>query len=303
MGRWNLLAEAHRQSAGVLVRAEEREDLVDRIVEAVLAAPDTIALQAPSLLEEPDSLRRASGESVFTEHGAERFTTHQTLREEASLAAWGGRRDGHRLTANTVEAALAGAELNSGQQAAVRGFATSGKRVQLLVAPAGTGKTTTMKVFAEAWRSAGGQVHAFGPSARAAQELGHAIGARPHTLHQVTTALDRGNAHRHFPFTRGDVLIIDEAAMAGTHTLHAVVRYALERSADVRMVGDHRQLTAVEAGGAVRWFSQHNAESVLKLHEVVRFHDHEQAKASLLLHAADPGGLDYYFDRDRVRDG
>ncbi|WP_344926844.1 MobF family relaxase [Saccharopolyspora gregorii] len=301
--RWNLLAEAHRQSAGAAVPAAEREGLVDRIVDAVLAAPDTVALQAPSLVEEPDSLRRASGESVFTEHGSERFTTHQTLREEAALAEWGRRRNGHRLTADTIEAALAGVKLNSGQQAAVRGFATSGRRVQLLVAPAGTGKTTTMTVFADAWRSAGGQVYAFGPSARAAQELGHSIGARPHTLHQVTTALDLGSAHRRFAFTRGDVLVIDEAAMAGTHTLHTVVSYALSRGADVRLVGDHRQLSAVEAGGAVRWFALQNADSVLKLREVVRFHDRDQAQASLLLHAADPSGLDYYFDRERVQDG
>ncbi|WP_221315836.1 MobF family relaxase [Saccharopolyspora gloriosae] len=301
--RWNLLAEAHRQSAGAAIHADERERFVDRIVQAVLDAPDTIALQAPSLVEEPESLRRASGESVFTEHGAERFTTHQTLREEAALAAWGQRRDGHRLTSGTVDAALARTELNDAQQAAVRGFATSGRRIQLLVAPAGTGKTTTMKVFADAWRSAGGQVYAFGPSARAAQELGQSIGARPHTLHQVTTALDLGNAHRRFGFTRGDVLIIDEAAMAGTHTLHTVVRYALSRGADVRMVGDHRQLSAVEAGGAVRWFAHQNADSVLKLREVVRFRDPDQAQASLLLHAAQPEGLNYYFARNMVQDG
>ncbi len=40
--------------------------------------------------------------------------------------------------------------------------------------------------------------------------------------------------------------------MSGTHTLHAVVRYALRRGADVRLVGDDKQLGAVEAGGAIR---------------------------------------------------
>ncbi len=301
--QWNLLAEAHRQSARLVVPTAEREQLVDRIVQTVLDEAETVPLQAPALVEEPDSLRRADGESVFIEHRSQRWTTHQTLREEAALAAWGQRRDGQRITPETVENAVRKARLNTGQQAAVTGFATSGRRVQLLLAPAGSGKTTTMRVFADSWRSAGGRVFAFGPSARAAQELGHAIDARPHTLHQVTTAQQLGTVERSFDFARGDVLIIDEAAMAGTHTLHAVTRYALERGADVRLVGDDRQLSAVEAGGAVRWFSLQNPDSVLRLREVVRFHDRGQAQASLLLHSADPAGLDYYFERDWVQGG
>ena len=79
-------------------------------------------------------------------------------------------------------------------------FARSGRRVQLALAPAGAGKTTAMKAFAQAWRSAGGRVYAFGPSARAAQELGASIDATPHTLHQVTTALKFGLAEHQLDF-------------------------------------------------------------------------------------------------------
>ncbi|WP_433869233.1 AAA family ATPase [Saccharopolyspora sp. CA-218241] len=201
----------------------------------------------------------------------------------------------------TVQRALRGTTLNAGQQRAVAGFATSGRRVQLLYAPAGAGKTTTMRVFADAWRAEAGEVYAFGPSARAAQELGTSIGARPHTLHQVTTAMRLGTAEKTFPFARSDVLIIDETAMAGTHTLHDVVRYALNRGADVRMVGDDKQLAAVEAGGAVRWFAHRNG--ALRLKQVVRFADHAQAEASLKLHTADPSGLDYYFQQGWVHEG
>ncbi|MBQ0928575.1 relaxase domain-containing protein [Saccharopolyspora endophytica] len=298
---WNIEAEAHRQSAHLRVPDNTRDTLIAQIVEAVLLDSDTVGLQAPSLVDEPAELRRANGESVFTEHNAQRFTTHRTLREEAALAAWGRRRDGTRISTSAVEKALRGTKLNDGQAKAVRAFATSGRRVQLLYAPAGTGKTTTMRAFAEAWRAEAGTVYAFGPSARAAQELGNSIGAEPHTLHQVTTAQKFGFAQFAFPFARGDVLIVDEAAMAGTHTLHAVVRYALDRGADVRLVGDDRQLTAVEAGGAVRWFAHRNG--ALRLNEVVRFADPDQSKASLLLHDANPAGLDYYFEQNWVQAG
>jgi hypothetical protein len=180
-------------------------------------------------------------------------------------------------------------------------FARSGRRVQLALAPAGAGKTTAMKAFAQAWRSAGGRVYAFGPSARAAQELAEAIDATPHTLHQVTTALKFDLTERQFDFRPSDVLVIDEAAMSGTHTLHEVVRYALRRGADVRLVGDDKQLGAVEAGGAIRLIA-HDVGAV-RFREVLRFTDPDQAAASLHIRDANPVGLGYYLNHNWVAGG
>ncbi|GAB3162211.1 hypothetical protein GCM10027258_80870 [Amycolatopsis stemonae] len=300
--RWNVEAEAHRQTAHLRVVDGGRDALIADVVGTVLGSADIVALEAPSIVDEPNALRRRSGESVFVEHNSQRFTTGRTLREESALAAWGKLTDGHRLAPATVNAALAGArKLNHGQRSAVVSFATSGRRVQLLYAPAGAGKTTAMKVYADAVRAQGGRVYAFGPSARAAHVLGEAIDARPHTLHQVTTAQMMGVVEKAFPFRRGDVLIIDEVSMAGTHTLHDVVSYALRRGADVRLVGDDKQLAAVEAGGAVRWFEHINGANRLK--EVVRFRDPDQRAASLDLHAGNAAGLDYYFDQGWISGG
>ncbi|MFI6029451.1 MobF family relaxase [Amycolatopsis magusensis] len=300
--RWNVEAEAHRQTAHLRVLDGGRDALIADVVGAALGSSDIVALEAPSIVDEPNALRRRSGESVFVAHNSQRYTTSRTLREESALAAWGTLTDGHRLTPATVNQALADArKLNRGQRAAVASFATSGRRVQLLYAPAGAGKTTAMKVYANAVRAEGGRVYAFGPSARAAHVLGEAIDARPHTLQQVTTAQQMGTVQRAFSFRRGDVLIIDEVSMAGTHTLHDVVAYALRRGADVRLVGDDKQLAAVEAGGAVRWFEHINGANRLK--EVVRFHDSDQAAASLELHAGNAAGLDYYFDQGWISGG
>lgn len=299
---WNVEAEAHRQTAHLRVNDGGRDQLITDVVHTVLTSSDIVALEAPSIVDEPNALRRRTGESVFVEHNSQRFTTGRTLREESALAAWGKLTDGHRLQTSTVNEALAGArKLNRGQRAAVISFATSGRRVQLLYAPAGAGKTTAMKVYANAVRAEGGRVYAFGPSARAAHVLGEAIDARPHTLHQVTTAQMMGVVEEAFPFRRGDVLIIDEVSMAGTHTLHDVVSYALKRGADVRLVGDNKQLAAVEAGGAVRWFEHING--AIRLKEVVRFNDPEQAAASIELHEGNAAGLDYYFEQGWVSGG
>lgn len=299
---WNLEAEAHRQTAHLRVAKDGRGELVDAVVRTVLQSSDLVSLEAPSLVEEPNALRRRSGESVFVEHNSQRFTTGRTLREESALASWGRLTDGRRLQPDTLAQALAAAgNLNHGQRAAITSFATSGRRVQLLYAPAGAGKTTAMRVYADAVRAEGGRVYAFGPSARAAHVLAESIDAHPHTLHQVTTAQMMGVAEETFPFRRGDVLIIDEVSMAGTHTLHDVVAYALRRGADVKLVGDDKQLAAVEAGGAVRWFEHLNG--AVRLTQVVRFRDPKQRAASLALHAGDPAGLDYYFDQGWVGEG
>lgn len=147
-------------------------------------------------------------------------------------------------------------------------------------------------------------MYAFGPSARAAQELGASIDARPHTLHQLPTAIQLGFAERMFPMQQGDLLIVDEAAMAGTHTLHAAVKYALDHGADVRLIGDDRQLAAVEAGGAIRLIA-HDVGAI-RFHQVVRFKGpdrYKQANASLKIREGDPRGLTYYLENGLVRGG
>ncbi|WP_410626211.1 MobF family relaxase [Amycolatopsis sp. cmx-8-4] len=301
---WNLAAEAHRQSAHLRMPVDKRGQLIIDVVDTILAQPDTLALVGPVAVNEPASLRRRDGESVFVEHHSTRYTTTATLAAEGDLVAWARRGGGHRLRVDTVEKALAGQGLNAGQTEMVRQFARSGRRLQLALAPAGAGKTSAMKVLATAWRRTGHRVYAFGPSARAAQELGSSIGAKPHTLHQLTTALKFGFARVAFPMEAGDLVIVDEAAMAGTHTLHKVVKYALKKGADVRLIGDDAQLAAVEAGGAIRLIA-HDVGAV-RFREVVRFRGEdrtEQAAASLQIRASNPKGLEYYFDSGRVANG
>jgi ATP-dependent exoDNAse (exonuclease V) alpha subunit len=45
------------------------------------------------------------------------------------------------------------------------------------------------------------------------------------------------------------LIIIDEAGMADTLSLDAAVRFALDRGASVRLIGDDQQLAAIGAGG------------------------------------------------------
>ena len=62
-------------------------------------------------------------------------------------------------------------------------MATSGQRLALALAPAGTGKTTAMAALSHAWRSSGGTVIGLAPTAAAAIELGEDL-SRPHRHHR-----------------------------------------------------------------------------------------------------------------------
>ncbi|WP_237440118.1 AAA family ATPase [Amycolatopsis rubida] len=302
--RWHLEAQAHRQTARLTVPADDRAKLIDRVVDRAISSPTTLALEGATLVAEAPFLRRRTGESVFHEHHSTRYTTTQTLAEEGDFVAWAKRGGGYRVPDRAVRKALRASKLNEGQQRMVTEFAGSGKRLQLALAPAGAGKTAAMKVLADLWRSRGRQVYAFGPSARAALGLGVSIRARPHTLHQLPTALEHGVAERKFPIAEGDLVLVDEAAMAGTHTLHTVVTYALNRGADVRLIGDDRQLAAVEAGGAIRLIALD--VGAVRFSKVVRFKGHdrnEQAAASLMIRVGDEKGIDFYANSGRISSG
>ena len=156
-------------------------------------------------------LRRADGESVYRVAKAQLYTSPAVLAAEARIVTAAGRTDGRRVRAADVELAelewsanSGGRVLNTGQAAMVREIATSGRRVQLALAPAGTGKTTVMGVLAAAWRNGGGTVVGLAPQASAAAGTrrrdprgagGHPgqTGPRPHHPHprQMAAVDDR----------------------------------------------------------------------------------------------------------------
>jgi hypothetical protein len=93
------------------------------------------------------------------------------LAAEQRLVHTAGLVDGHRASQDAVALALLeqaanGVTLNAGQTALVTGMATSGARLQLAIAPAGTGKTTAMRALAAAWVEDGGTVLGLAPVRR-----------------------------------------------------------------------------------------------------------------------------------------
>jgi hypothetical protein len=172
---WHVRAEAQRYLRAAVVPMAQADRLVDLLVHKVLS-DRSVSLARPDTIVEPKALQRSDGASVYTVAGAELFTTTRIMEAEQRLIATAGRRDGHAITTAAVDMALLeatanGVSLNAGQIALVRDMSTSGARLQLAIAPAGTGKTTAMHALATAWRHGGGTVIGLAPTAAAAAVL------------------------------------------------------------------------------------------------------------------------------------
>ena len=80
------------------------------------------------------------------------------------------------------------AGLDADQQTAVIGLTGSTDSMSVLIAPAGTGKTTTLAAAARAWTAFGYQVVGLAPTARAAAELAAATRTPAETLAKCCTS-------------------------------------------------------------------------------------------------------------------
>jgi conjugative relaxase-like TrwC/TraI family protein len=304
----HLRAEALRVVRGTGVKWDQLEDATTRLVTTAIAM--CVGLAPPGDgVSEPDVLRRADGTSVYRVTGSTRYTSQRTLFAERRIIDAAGRIGGRKADHNSVDAALLaevanGTTLNAGQTQLVRDMATSGRRVQLALAPAGTGKTTAMRALSSAWTYSGGNVLALAPSATAASQLAEELGDGIHadTLHKLAYEIGRAQpAEWVRAVDANTLLIIDEAGMADTLRLDYVIGWAIDQGASIRLIGDDQQLGAVFAGGILRDITA--AHGAGRLDEVMRFANPAEAYASLALRDGDPAALGFYLDHDRVHPG
>jgi conjugative relaxase-like TrwC/TraI family protein len=303
---WHLRAEAERQLRDIATTGpEHRERLIDQVTSHAVATR-CLRLEAPEEAPTPEALQRHNGESVFCVHGEDWYTSATVFDAEDRLSAAARTPARAPVDPEIFAAQIAARQhagerpLDGGQLALAHAFATSERLVTVGVGPAGAGKTTAMRVFADTVAGAGGRVVGLAPSAVAAKTLGEELGVPADTLAKLLhTARTRGEDAT--GIQAGDVLLVDEAGMAATRDLDHLVQLAAWRGAVVRLLGDPQQLAAVEAGGALRMLARESG--AVELYELHRFCSPEEAAASLQLRDGDPAALDFYADADRIRGG
>ncbi len=304
---WHVRSEAERQARAKAPAGADVDALVEHVVATVLAPAHSVPLTKADPVPVPDVLRRRDGVSVYEVAGSALFTSAAVLADEAYLVDAAGHHGGRVVTDVDVYMALLesvanGVTLNTAQAHLVRQLATSGARVQLAIAPAGSGKTTAMAALTAAWTASGGTVLGLAPSAVAAAILGQETGAHADTLAKLVWGIRHGDLPAWAAAVdERTLLVVDEAGMAATGDLAAVTRFALDRGASVRLVGDDRQLASVAAGGVLRDIQA--TAGAVTLSELIRFRDQAEAAAGLAIRAGDTTGIGFYIDHDRVHVG
>ncbi|GAB2493124.1 MobF family relaxase [Promicromonospora xylanilytica] len=307
--RWNLYAEAVRQTKALrFVTAEDRMAVLAAITDR--AEGGSVRLTPPDLAVTPDEFQRPDGTSILRPKDSALYSSQALLDAEARLMDRAGTRTAPTIALDAVEHAITKdgpgerARAVSGEQAeAITRVAVSARQVDLLVGPAGTGKTTTMRALRSAWEHehGSGSVVGLAPSAVAAAVLAEDLGIGcENTAKWLYDHLHQGAA-----FSAGQLIIIDEATLAGTLTLDRITAHAAEVGAKVLLVGDPAQLQAVEAGGAFALLAaaRSTEDDVPELTEVHRFTHSWEKHASLALRHGRDEAIDAYLDHGRVRDG
>jgi conjugative relaxase-like TrwC/TraI family protein len=345
-GRQNLLAEVHRVLHGVrFASPDDRVAVAERIGD--LAVEHSVLLTPPSRYHQPERYRRADGSSRLDPTSRMLYTTEALLEAEARLLAAGRAVEGPVIGVETVahlaEMPLPGRQygLSMDQAVSVEKIATSGRSLDVLVGPAGTGKSTTMAGLRAAWETehGAGSVIGLAPSATAAEVLAEELGVDTENTAKWLTEWRRipalaarrdtlaKNLARH-PHPQsagarklrdqlreaeeaialrrphgGQLVIVDEASLAGTFALDELVAAANEAGAKVLLVGDWAQLTAVEAGGAFSMLVSDRGDFVPELTDVRRFKCSWEKAASGELRRGHESAFNAYEAHDRIAEG
>ncbi|MGA5355871.1 MobF family relaxase [Streptomyces thermodiastaticus] len=302
--RWNLTAEAARQTMGYrFASTEDREAIVGLVVDAAEAA--SLRLTPPELASSPAAFRRPDGTSVFRPKHSALFSSEVLLAAEDRLLERSRTTTAPTVPLTTVERITKrpdskGRMLGDDQAAALTKIAVSGRMVDVLVGPAGAGKTTAISALRRAWEHEHGRGSVVGlaPSAVAAQVLADDLGIPTENTAKWLDTHDRTGQ----TFTKGQLVIVDEASLAGTFSLDRITTLAAEAGAKVLLVGDHAQLQSVTAGGAFSLLV-HDRDDAPELVDVHRFVNVWEKTASLALRHGRTDVIDTYAENGRVIGG
>ena len=302
--RWNLTAEAARQTMAYrFATTVDREAVLAMVVDAAEAV--SLRLTPPELASSPAEFRRPDGTSVFRPKHSALFSSEALLAAEDCLLERAHTTTGPTVPLVTVERVTAKPDRNAlmlgaDQVSALARIALSGRVIDVLVGPAGAGKTTAMSALRRAWEHeyGAGSVVGLAPSAVAAQVLADDLGVQTeNTVKWWHNHLTIGTT-----FRKNQLVIVDEASLAGTFSLDRITDLAAQAGAKVLLVGDYAQLQSVDAGGAFSLLV-HDRDDAPELVDLHRFVNPWEKTASLDLRHGRTEVIDTYLHHGRILDG
>ncbi|HRD14306.1 MAG TPA: AAA family ATPase, partial [Mycobacterium sp.] len=209
--------------------------------------------------------------------GHEKYTVDAIMLEESRILDMVDTSDNRsRLD---VRAADLG-DLSADQERAIRNIAVSPFLVQPLQAPAGAGKTHSLKALRAAAHRANKEVLVLAPTGKAVDEaMQEEAGDRGLTVAKALKLIEDNN----LAIDRRTVVVVDEASMVGTPELKKLLSAAVAGRAKMVLVGDPYQLAPVKARGGMFEHLCGDLPWSQRLGEVWRMRSAEERDASLAL--------------------
>ncbi|MCO4276045.1 relaxase domain-containing protein [Pseudarthrobacter sp. HLT3-5] len=293
--RWNLLAEAERICLELRCASpEDRRHIMDAV--ATAAEEQSVPLSefryGPVASTAPDLA--FDGHSVFDWPSDHLYTDVSTLANEVRVMAAHHTTDAPALSPSACSALTEytnarGVGLWPDQLDAAASILGSGRRLDAVVGPAGTGKTTTMAAAKSLWEAqhGSGSVIGLAPAAASADVLGHELDlATDNVTKWLYESTGPGAANRAEQYLDAEQRYLVALATAGRDSSSA--RY-IQRLAQQLSV-----LTATQS----RWRFRTNQlvivdeASMVPTHHLAALVDQAEAAGAKLVLVGDPAQLD-----------
>jgi conjugative relaxase-like TrwC/TraI family protein len=249
-------------------------------------------------------MRLTAPRAAHQREGHERFTLARILAEEAAVLTLVDARDDRAVLWALDDRDAATAALSADQRRAVTNIAQSPWLVQALSAPAGAGKTTSLRALRAAAERCYTQVLVLAPTGQAVDvAMREGAGDDGHTLAKALALLEQDQL-RLRPNT---LVVVDEAGMVGTDDLRRLLTATTAARVKTVLVGDAHQLAPVKARGGM--FAQLCTDLpwAQLLSEVWRMTDPDERHSSLALRDGDLKALreavEWYRTHDRLHCG
>ncbi len=251
--------------------AFKQEDILKFVTAEV--KPFSVSQLEQAISQHPELIKTYDG----------RYTTQTALARELAtikLMQEGKGQVSPIAATETIDSYLADKKLTSGQRSAIALTATTNDQFIAWQGVAGAGKTYALNAVKEVTTALGqvapgSIIKGFAPSAEAAKVLGEELGIEANT---VARLLISQQVEKPPP---NQIWIVDEAGLLSAKNALALLQRATEEGARVILVGDTRQLSAIEAGNPFKSL-QSAGITTARLDESLRQKPPDLQKAVLL---------------------
>lgn len=252
-------------------------------------------------LVEQIGIRISAPREAHHREGSEKFTLEAIIAEEERILDMADATDNRaRLDLRDDDVG----DLSADQRRAIHQIAVSPFLIQPLQAPAGAGKTHSLKALRTAAHRTHKDVLVLAPTGKAVDEaMSDGAGDTGLTVAKALALI----GDRRLNINRSTLVVVDEASMVGSPELDKLLSYATTSHAKIVLVGDAHQLSPVNARGGMFEQLCTDLPWSQRLREVWRMADPQERDASLALRAARGNRLrtavKWYRDNGRLHSG